>query len=135
MVWSTGGACGRVSTPSTGAGRTGARIELEEEAAGGKVRKPVADAAKAFEQSRSIENSTAAKYTRILCRVVEFARAQGIETLETFQPGAPGRLPRHAQTERAELVERTTIAADVLLFLQEAEMVQRESGARHGDAA
>lgn len=59
--------------------------QLEDEITTGKVRKAVADAADAFLVTRSIERSTMTKYRRIMARLVEFAGAEGIATIDRFR--------------------------------------------------
>lgn len=58
--------------------------ELEEEASGGHVRKPLADAVDVFLADRSIENSTARKYRRIGSFFAAYAERVGVNTVDKF---------------------------------------------------
>src|SRR6185369_7635432 len=58
--------------------------ELEEELAGGKVRKAVAEATELFLCARTMEPSTGRKYRRIMERLKTFAAGSGLATVDAI---------------------------------------------------
>jgi integrase/recombinase XerC len=58
--------------------------ELEEEAISGRARKPIAAAGGEFLSSRTIESSTATKYTRIMARLKTFAQQRNLANVDQF---------------------------------------------------
>ncbi len=58
--------------------------ELEEEASGGQVRKPLADTIDVFLADRTIESSTARKYRRIGTYFNQYAERVGVSTVDKF---------------------------------------------------